>query len=337
MRMRTSFSILALAALAGPALAQKLPDRLPSVPIEGRDVVVITGIVPVPNVGEGAPLFTLNDVEAIAKTARDASAQAQHDMRRCAGAAAARTYYARGAPTLVNLLAEEQERADRASNLAPQAVAATQAAEDARRGAAAGKVSQAEVEATELKRQDAVNKLETARQKLREAQAMTADYQKLSLSGVKDIDWGLLDTYALNRTRAGWGFGLAKVVTPEGLQLVGVNAEKRQDKHGAYVAMFGKIQNNGAKPMRVPDLTGSVLDVSGWALATTTVSPDARKQIPPGGVYPFGFELRPAPDGLQKAVVTFKSEEAPPTRLGVGQFCTQPNGPPAMGRRPLQP
>jgi hypothetical protein len=279
--------------------------------------VVVTGMVPIPDVGEGAPRFTSKDVKAIEEAARDVATDSRQDIQRCkpSGQPAASCNPAGG---LQQVLACEAEYATEAANLAGKASSASAAAEDVRRAAAAGQADMKAVEAAELVRQEAVNKMQKARQKLIETQARLADLQ-VNAMGFFHKDLNALE---MKRKKAGWGLGIAKPDVPEGLSLTNIKVTQYEDKKGEFARIQGEIRNGGDKPARIPGLAATLVDEKGFSLNTTSVSPAKGGTISPGKAKPFSFDMRPAPALTKTAIVTFASNATPEPRLRMnGLIC----------------
>ena len=310
--MRRVVAALIVVLSAAAANAQQTPVE------SERERVVITGMVPIPDVGEGAPRFTSKDVEVIEEAARDVAADAQRDMRRCRIQDMTTTTFCKPSGSLQEVIACEIEYATQAANLAGKAADATAAAEDARRAAAAGSLDMKSVEAAELVRQEAVNKMQQARQKLIEAQARMADLQKRQM-GFQGWD---ADHQEMKRKQAGWGLGIAKPDVPDGLSLINIKVNQYEDKKGEFARIQGEIRNSGDKPVKIPGLAATLLDEKGFPLNTTTVLPANGRRIAPGKASPFSFDMRPVPALTSAAFVTFASDAAPPPRIRMnGALC----------------
>src|SRR5689334_17288503 len=158
-------------AAQAPAQQTPLADQAAS---PGNKVRVL-GMIPPPDVGQGAPYHSPEEISEIASTAaRDATA-ANSDSRTAGRADACRdsvpdvntpgnidplNRVAMNVPRLQGLYRDEKSQATRVAQLAAKALEATNKAEDSRRDAAAGDYDKARVEKTELARQKAINELE---------------------------------------------------------------------------------------------------------------------------------------------------------------------------------
>ena len=315
-----------IAAMAGigfasVAFAQQSPAQTQQAPIDTGERVVVTGMVPIPDVGEGAPLFTSLDVEQIEAAVRTIETDARRDMRRCNKPAFGARQIVDCKPTgsLNELLACEIEHSNKAANLAFKAARVTATAEDSRRAAARGEADMKAVEDTELARQEAVRNMQNARQQLLETRARLADMLDAKMSGAQGRD---PDHEEAQRRKAGWELGIAKPDVPEGLSIQKVQVIERKDKKGAFVLVQGEIHNSNTSAISVPGLSATLLDENGFPLQTQAVSPTTKRKIPAGKSHAFGFEIRPAPQMLKTAIVTFVSSAEPPPRINVtGVIC----------------
>lgn len=313
-----------VAALAASAAdAQKAPAEIPQTEVNGRDRVVITGMVPVPDVGRGAPLLTSRDVEAIEETARQAKGDAERDFRRCSNQPFV-PIYDPSSFSLANLLAGEYEASKRMITAADRARATTEKAEAARQDAAAGYVDMKVVNDTELARQEAVMKLQEARAGLAEMQAMIGDFQDMALGQRGRFMSGGVEFLerAMRRQKENVGIGVAKSANVPGLDIRNVRARQVTDRKGKdLVLVEGDLFNLGDKAVKIPALSAALIDDRGWVLTNTTVEPAQKKSLPAGKTQAFRIEMRPAPELLKAAVVTIAAETHAEPRLGVGAFC----------------
>ena len=163
--------------------------------------------------------------------------------------------------------------------------------------------------------------MQKQRLKLLEIQANIGVMQKLRLMGRKQVDTADLMAHSIKREQAGWGLGIAQPDTPKGLAVSDVKASLHSDRKGEFVIVQGLIRNSEKKSSKIPDLSATLVDERGWPLVTVSVSPVQKRSIPGGGSHPFGFEVRPAPQAMEKAVVYFASRYTPPARMGMGPFC----------------
>lgn len=300
--------------------------RLPD--FDKGETVTITGMVPIPNVGEGAPLFTSLDLKKMADDTQTAIADTRRDMRRCGGSGVGPVIFRPSEkPSLPNLLAQEFEFENSVAAATSRAQQVTERAEGARRGAALGTVSMPEVEAAELDRQAAVMALQKARAQLIEAQAMIGDFQSMMLgeTGKFGIEWGDLDVRALKRKKEGVGLGVAMPEELKTLDIRNVQASQHKDKKGKdIVVVRGEIANNGKMPSPVPSLSVYLVDERGWVMYASTVESSGAlwRNIGAGKSKGFIVEVRPAPDLLKTAVVTFAAKHAAEPRMRADLFCS---------------
>ena len=329
------FNAFAGSGNAQQALAPDAPQsQAATQPEQKTDRVVITAMVPVPNVGEGAPYRTLDDIMRMKDEATGQRGESIRDIqqyRRCRQQQSdfSQRRLSDAFPSLEGLLEKEIDLAFRVSALAGKAEAATRAAEDSRRRAADGEADVKTVEAAELARQDAINKLDEARLKYREAGAAIADFQELQRRGrpasangqfTDDNDaiaWTDLDIRAAQRREAGWWDGIPAPDIPKGLAIAGIEARQFTDRKGVFIEVTGEIRNSGAKAASVPDLVVSALDGRGWVVEATPLSAPPSVKIPAGGSKPFAYQMRPPPAPGSKIAVSFGSKIAPPSRLAV--------------------
>lgn len=293
-----------------------------------EDRVVVTGMVPVPDVGEGAPLFTAEDMKVLEKETRKTATESRADLRRCGVPGDLQNCDLSG--SLNSMLACEVEYADRAANLAGKAAEATEAAETARTAAARGEADMAAVEATELVRQEAVRRLQEMRAKLLDAQATVGEYQdaalgqgrRLSPAGAAVRRRQLAtrrQELAVQQHDEHPSLSLMAPQQFENLAVMNVTAREVTDRKGMRVVMLsGELVNRGSKAETIPSLQGALYDERGWTLVSVTVSaPGTRKQIAAGKTQAFQMEIRPAPQTAHRAVVTFASKP----RMDIRLFC----------------
>jgi hypothetical protein len=322
-----------------PAPVQQPPlGQQPAAPVQdGGERVTVIGIVPVPDVGEGAPYLTVEDLSAIESQTRRNASTAQSDAR------AFRTCRLKGDPlesrlsylypSLEALLDEEVSAGNRVAIQAGRAQEATKAAEQARLDAAGGKADLRTVEAAELARQAAIGKLDEARIKYLEAGAAVADFQDLerrgrvvisagSSSGAPSgvpIMWSDLDTRAKRRRDAGWWLGIPVPEPEDGLHIQGIEAHERTEKGRPFVEITGQIRNDLDRAAPVPELVVSAIDSKGFVLTAQPVSTGSGARIPARAARNFAFELRPSPEAISKVTVSFSSKIAPPPRMRIEQ------------------
>lgn len=309
-RLLTSWLVFLTTAAAS---AQSPPESAAAI-----DRVEVVGIAPVPDVGEGAPLFTTNDVKAIEQEAQKVATNARADVRQCRPHD--RSHQACDLDSdLSGLLACEAEYADRTANLASKAARATEAAESSRVAAARGELNMSAVEAAELVRQEAVQKMQAMREKLLEAQAIIGAYQDAASGqggGLSPMQ------VAVQRRMGNVGLGLATPASYDNLAIRNVSAREVTDRKGARIILLrAELVNSGPKAENIPPMQATLLDEKGWVLANTTLSATGKKQVAAGEAKAFQMEIKAAPEQVYRAVVTFASSNAPKPRLSVGRFC----------------
>jgi hypothetical protein len=305
------------------------------------DRVVVTGEVPVPRVGEGAPYHSVAEIEALSEAAQKDQVKATNNFRLAAASGVCRDPLLPSAmlpsrpvsmddrhppgPVLQVLYNDQKAAAARVTAAAGNAAAATAKADQSRRDAAAGSVMKTQVERLEIVRQREVEKLEKARLKLMEAQAAIADYGDLAFRGVKPITWGDLDGMAMRRKKAGWGLGLPKRVDKGKLEIAGLGANELIDDDGLYLRVGGFVINSSDQPLDVPDMVVSVLDERGLVLNNSAAIAMVRIKVPPKGAVRFLHDIHPSPGHVSHLVVNFASGLEPKGELPVGLLCPADN------------
>jgi hypothetical protein len=300
--------------------------------------VRVLGMIPPPDVGQGAPYHSPEEIVEIATTAkRDANA-ANADSRTAGRSDACRDSVAdmntpgnidpiasripMNTPRLQGLYRDEKNRATRVAQLAAKALEATNKAEDARRDAADGDYDKARVDKTEIARQKAVNELEKARLKLMETQAAIADYGYIVRhNGGQEVAWIDLDGKAVARRKAGWGLGIPKATKVGGLAVANMKSGEFQDDNGFYILISGVLVNTGTKAETVPEFVVTILDAKGFPLRNVLGSPQSRSKLPPEGQLPFRYILRPSPEHIGHIRMTFASGKEPPPETPVSLLC----------------
>jgi hypothetical protein len=329
--------LLAAGVLVAAATAQQAPpQQAPADSDALGERVTVIGMVPPPDVGEGAPYHAPEEIAAIGQAAaRDASEAIAE------GRTAGRSNECRDSvpdinttsdrnpldrvpaniPRLQGLYRDKKSQAQKVSQLAGKAEDATEQAEDARRDAAQGANNKSIVEKTELARQKAVNALEKARLKLMQIEASIADYGDLTLRNRgQQIEWADLDMRYVQRRQDGWGLGVPKE-SKLPLSVVNMQASEYRGDKGYYLRLTGVIVNIGDKPLAVPDFVVSVLDEKGFPLRNVMASVPSRIQLPPGGVQPFSYDVQPSPRNVGRIVINFASGSEPPPELPVSLLC----------------
>jgi hypothetical protein len=315
------------------------PPAIPAQPPADR--IVITGMIPVPAVGAGAPYHSVTELGRMGTDAKQEYSRATREIRLASESDACRDpkdtnvmsrpkaptpetagQHKPGAPpTLQALYVDVKQTSMRVAQLAEKAAEATRKADDSRRAAAAGSLDMPSVEKIELARQAAVKKLERERLKLMEAQAAIADYQDLLVRGQRYIDWIDIDGRAAQRQKAGWGLGLPRTVTVRNLAVGALKASEMQDDKGFFLRVFGQVNNTGDIPVKLPNLLVSILDERGLVLSTTLAETGGRSHVPPHGVLPFQYDIRPSLEHVGRLVVNFSSGAEPPPLLPVSLIC----------------
>jgi hypothetical protein len=331
---------IALSAFAASAQQPQQPSppaqQQPGAPApDGGERVTVIGIVPVPDVGDGAPYLSVEDLGAIENQTRRNASTAQSDARsiricRLKGdPLESRLSYLY--PSLEALLDEEVSAGNRVAIEAGRAQEATKAAEQARLDAAGGKVDMKAVETAELARQAAIAKLDEARIKYLEAGAAIADFQDLERrgrvvvnagsssappSGIP-ITWSDLEARARRRRDAGWWLGIPVPEPEDGLSIQRIEAHERTEKGKRFVEVTGQIRNDLDKAASVPELVISALDSRGFVLLAQPATAGSGARIPARAARNFAFEVRPSPEAISTVTVSFSSKIAPPPRMRI--------------------
>jgi hypothetical protein len=94
-----------------------------------------------------------------------------------------------------------------------------------------------------------------------------------------------------------------------------------QDDEGFYLRVFGQVNNGGGIPTTLPNLLVSVLDERGLVLSTSLAETGGRRRVPPHGVLPFQYDVRPSPEHVGRLVVNFSSGAEPPPELPANLIC----------------
>ncbi|MEP7210905.1 MAG: hypothetical protein ABI740_08720 [Alphaproteobacteria bacterium] len=338
------FTAVAQTPPVSPSVPPSAPAPTPAPaapPPAPTDRIVITGMIPVPVVGAGAPYHSVTELGQMSAVAKQEYSQATHDVRLASESDACRDpkdinvmarpkaptpdtigQHKPGAPpTLQALYVDVKQSSVRVAQLAGKAAEATRKADDSRRAAAAGSLDMKTVEKIELDRQAAVKRLEQERLRLMEAEAAIADYGDLLIHGQRYIDWLDIDTRAGQRKKAGWGLGLPRTVTVKDLTVSGLKASEMQDDAGFYLRVFGQVNNSGGTPTTLPNLLVSVLDERGLVLSTSLAQTGGRRRVPPHGALPFQYDVRPSPEHVGRLVVNFSSGAEPPPELPASLIC----------------
>ncbi|HEV7689344.1 MAG TPA: hypothetical protein VGO52_00905 [Hyphomonadaceae bacterium] len=310
------------------ASAQVAPNSQAPAAARAADerVVVTRPMVPVPDVGDGAPYFSVEDLKAQGDAAQAERLNASVAARTCQVAALPK-YFA-NAPTFEILFRDEQAAATSLDNAAAKAAKATEAALNARADAAAGLVDMKAVEQTELDRQAAVTQLAKAQDKWVRAYNRTADAQELFLSGrARDMTWTELDMREAQRRRF-----TAEDMRQEfaGLKLTESRAEELRDKKKGerFLRVSGKITNNRTTSVPVPGIFITAVDERGFPLVTRKANTGRGEQLKAGVAQPFVYDLKPLPSGTVTALVHLASRATPPPHLSADMFCDDGPGPP---------
>lgn len=267
------------------------------------EIEAVSPMVPVPKVGDGAPMFSSDELAAMGRQARRENNYARE-------AATLQECYieAYGVPPpearILGYL-EAHQASIQLSAFTQAAQYASQEALAVRRRAAEGKATQAEVEAAELNRQRAVLRVIVSQNALNEGKAKALDAQQLSRDRVHPNSWkAIIEGNAADRNAEG---GAAWNPVPKeylDLRIENVKVVSREDpKSGPYLHVTGAIRNTREKRISIPPLSISAIDDVGFALVNETAT--ARGRIAPGEAAPFAYQLRPVPPRAKTVAVTF--------------------------------
>jgi hypothetical protein len=319
--------------------AQQLPPGQPPAPsasAESKDGerVIVIGSVPVPNVGAGAPYHSVEDLAQIDKEAKREAGSSLVDarsLRQCrlqGSPLDSRLSYIY--PSMELLLDEEVQAAYRVTIEVKRSQLATEAAEKSRVDAAAGNVDMKAVEAAELARQAAVNKLDEARIAFLEAGAAIADFQELERRGRVAVNvanpdaedglpilWDDLEERAERRRKAGWWLGIPVPEPYDGLHILQIEARERTEKGRPVLMVTGQVRNDRDRSVSLPEMVVSAVDSKGFVLIAKPVGANSGVRIPAKSARNFAYELRPSPGAASKVAVSFASKIGPPPRLRV--------------------
>lgn len=329
--LHTRLRVLAVAPLmaaaaallaAQPALTQPPAEADPDSVAEAgvaEDRVVVTGMVPAPRVGEGAPIYTTLELEKMEADARRETTKDRAESRRCQAADVPNPH---ADLTLEGRFFLEAQLGQRVVTLTDRATTVTRAAEAARRAAANGSGTMEAVVSTELERQVAVRKLEAARRELLEEQSVTADLMWLMSRGLADIDLqSELMRRRVKREKAGGVSGVRPAPEFADLKVVGVVVEQKTDRKGVTTLhVSGQIVNTRDKDIPIPPLTIMAVDEQGWPLMNRIADPQSRQRIPAGAAMGFTYELKPKPAMARTVAVTFASKSKSTMQLPAGLF-----------------
>jgi hypothetical protein len=322
---RTTVAVcLGALALASGSLAQ---DQTPTV---AELVVTAPAEVPLPQVGEGAPLFSPAEIAEVAREARLSASTALSNARKCSSSfMTSNVSEAASIRQLLAALYRAEQQANRTVVFAAdRAQAASLAARADRQAAARGERTEDQLAESELARQLAVNRYASARADAAEARAQAALAQRL----IRDAATSYPDPFTaepsiLSQVRGQLLSPYRKPAGPGGppvevpaeyadLVLEDVVARQREDKSGTFILVSGKIRNPKTKAIPMPALSVIAIDVSGFPVKTETA--EGRGRIRAGEAVPFQYELRPKPSQAQTVAVTFASRNRPPMSLPAG-------------------
>lgn len=300
-------AILALSLVSPLAAAQQGPDGAQGSATALDALTATAPMAGVPQVGEGAPMLTVQEVHqkgVDARGGREDFENRRHTVTQCYMT----TFGV--APTLDRMLGYDEgaEAARRISNWSRLGETATAALEIARVDAAAGRISRADLEKAELERQHAVIEMTKAELDYEEAKQMAIDLQQLIKQHADPGSWrSEVMTRSAERARRTNEVTAAEF---KDLGLTGIQAvERRDDKGAPYLYITGSIHNARTTGISIPPLAITAVDLKGYPLMTEQAKVSGR--IEPGGSQAFAYALRPSPDRTARVTVTFAGLAGP--------------------------
>jgi hypothetical protein len=290
-------SCAALAAIAAPAVAQNAADE----EITIVDALMVEGKVPVPAVGDGAPLMTPEEIVAKGRLARlDANKYEREiaELERCyIDAYGMRPIEER---TMGFELAAESAR--KLAGLSIRAEEATERMEQLRADVAAGAASVDDLVAAELARQALVREMTAAESEMIEGRAQAIDAQELSRDKRDLSEWFTLMSMAMEE-RANRLHALVPKEF-EDLALENIQARELHNAKGEpYLQVTGQIRNTRDRRIAIPPINVIAIDEFGYELLTKTAN--GRGRIAPGEATPFSYALDPSPVRSATVMVSF--------------------------------
>lgn len=339
--MKRFIAVGCIALFATTSFAQQArsPQAAVTLPVQDANVseVTVDAGAPVPKVGAGAPLYSVQDLEEARKKGLRVSSDARFEADRCRTTALGPLIDTGGPLTLGISLREEVDAGQRLATMADRAAKASGAATQARTAAAADPSAERirASEQAELARQAAVNAFIRAREDLAEAKAQTLDLMDMMRGDenepaeIKQANAGRYRSQAMARRadRAAYGGPEGILINADyaDLTLTQVAASARTDRRGGYVEVSALIGNPRSTPVQVPALSITSLDPVGFKLATVVAEPDRRTTIPPGKKVAFTYNLRPAPKRTASVFMTF-ADGRRAAELPASYFCKGARG-----------
>jgi len=323
MRRRGKLCALFLAlSVCAPGRAQGLVSPV--------DRVLVTGVAPAPDVGEGAAYFLPGDLASIGEAAARSAGRARARLSRCRDAFPDATDPASRIAayelTLEKLSREELAQARLLTERVRLAQAATEDALAAR-AAPSDRRSAAEIEASELRRQAAVNAL-------MEAEADLALSRELVFAAVEALrrNPSARPTRAALEESARQRADLSRM-RPEAAAVLGLSGLRVEARGpGARdVAVSGVVTNSGAAALPMPNLMLTAVDERGFALRTEIVEPARALGVLPGRPQPFAADFAGVPEATVHIVTSLTGRPAPAPERSAAAVCPQSSGE-AIGR-----
>lgn len=309
---------VSLLAAAFPAMAQDTESQdLDNEVTEVLGVTISATGIPVPDVGEGAPLFT----PAMIREKRD---QGRQDN----------SYYTRNRERLYECYIEAYEvppnyerlqgydlaidASQRLRSFTVSAEQLTNEALEARIAFGRGEATREDIERTELARQEAVVRMMIAEADLQEAKAVALDIQALAHSRAPlDIWPGTIASNAALRNAAAQDPYQLVPLQYRDLALEELQVAERVTESGETALMVrGAIRNTRTNSIPAPPIAVTAVDEFGFALQSETAA--GRSRIEPGQAMPFAYELNPSPALSHTVLVTFADPARPSFLLPAG-------------------
>ncbi|CAN5295386.1 hypothetical protein BH11PSE2_BH11PSE2_02360 [soil metagenome] len=339
---------MAAAIASGPqiSLAQgdKAADKSKDTTV---DELVVKPLVDTPNVGKGAPQYTVEDIQQVEKQAQRTVSDSNSWARQCAGGGGMLAFNHGGKVTIEMLLTDAFRRTEEAAlkvrSTGVRSEAATLAATQVRLEAGRGEKTDAEVKAAELVRQAAVNAFVEARANLGRQDAVMSealrvlqergynktrynpqtmtDTDKQDLANIQDELKSTIEGYE----PPAYAGSLRPVAIPRQYSDLVVEKVVAREHAGGKVGSIivtGQIRNTRAKAIPVPSLSFTAVDRFGYPLGDPKFA-DGRGagHLAPGEAKAFSYELKPKPAKISTVVVTFAPATRASARPPISQFC----------------
>ena len=291
-------------------------------------------MVPVPKVGEGAPLFSAAEMETIEHETRRNLMNTSVEVGPCLMSKVGKRF-ARGEVDAIaasaarngghivlrppnptshdpfefkNWAEIEYAAGIMASQLAVDARKATEVAEQARRDAAQGRAGAEAVEAAELDRQKWIVRMTTAIAMYTEAK----ETQRHGQRGIPQILPGFDRRYVS-------GVPVPIAAEYEDLKLENIKVRSSEVEGVRVFRISGEVRNTRKRAINPPPLSVTAVDAAGFPLKGAIADPQRGSgRIEPGQTRSFAYELKPGPRNAETVVVTFGTTQMDLGRLPAG-------------------